>query len=546
MDSGNVLVVDDDPTFAAVVTAYLGGVAMHVDVASTGAAGLQAFERGDHDVVLLDLGLPSGEGGLDVLRSLREYDQTRPIIILTADTSVGSIVTAMRDGAWDYLSKPIDRTKLVTTVRNAVERRRLLQRVDSLSRQESTSFHGIIGGSAVMRRLFSQIERVARSDVTVAIHGESGSGKELVARALHDGGPRRNGPFVAINCAAIPEALQESEFFGHEKGAFTGAATRRIGRLEQADGGTLFLDEVAELSLTLQAKLLRSLQERSFSRIGGTGELATNFRLLTATHKDLVQEVAAGRFREDLYYRLAVFDLALPPLRERREDIPLLTHHFLQQQRGPDGVAFRLDPAALAAMVAHPWRGNVRELQNAIYHSLVLANDGVVRLDDLPARVRDSARQSPSSASSARPTSLDAQPLTSLSSVELPVAASPDTSVPSAPAPRSHAVVEEFDGADDVVDDVPEDMVSGGALLDSQADGDIPHEVPVPASAGASGDAPALPVMTLEALERRAIEEAVARHGGNLSAVAKELGLGRTTLYRKLQAYRPADTIDAV
>jgi DNA-binding NtrC family response regulator len=388
MDSGHILVIDDDPALSAIVTAFLGPLSMRVDTALSAAAGLAADASGDHDVVLLDLDLHGSAEGLEVLRALRKRDPVRPVIMLTANTTVASVVLAMRDGAWDYLSKPIDRNKLGTTVRNAVERRRLLQQVEGFSRLKGTSFHGIVGGSALMGRLFSQIERVARSDVTVAIHGESGSGKELVARAVHDGGPRKDGPFVAVNCAAIHESLQESEFFGHEKGAFTGAATRRIGRMEQADGGTLFLDEVAELSLTLQAKLLRSLQERRFSRLGGTTEISANFRLLSATHKDLAHEVAAGRFREDLFYRLAVFEVAVPPLRERPEDIPLLANHFLQQQCLGDGTVVRLEAEALEAIVAHRWPGNVRELQNAIYHSLVLANDGVIRLDDLPERVR--------------------------------------------------------------------------------------------------------------------------------------------------------------
>jgi DNA-binding NtrC family response regulator len=565
MDGGRVLVIDDDPTFSTIVTVYLSGTASQIDTALTGAAGVEAFERGDHDVVLLDLGLPGGEGGLEVLRALRAKDAARPIIILTADTSVASIVTAMRDGAWDYLSKPIERTKLQATVRNAVERRRLMQRVDRLSRHEGTSFHGIIGGSAEMRRLFAQIERVARSDVTVAIHGESGSGKELVARALHDGSPRKNGPFVGINCAAIPESLQESEFFGHEKGSFTGAVTRRVGHLEQADGGTLFLDEVAELSLTLQAKLLRSLQERSFSRVGGSGQIVTNFRLLTATHKDLVQEVAAGRFREDLYYRLAVFDLALPPLRNRRDDIPLLTQHFLQQQCGPAGVPFRLDEAALNAMMAHHWRGNVRELQNAIYHSLVLANDGVIRVEDLPLRVRDGARHA------APRLRVEAPPPAAVTPAPQPPPTIPDdaadvaavANVTEVTGPAATADVMAAHGSPDELAEerrhganaaVEEDVMRAGALSASSAvaddftdEGDEGEGVELGFQVVTPPHSPerALPVMTLDALERRAIEEAVTRNGGNLSAVAKELGLGRTTLYRKLQAYggdRPPET----
>jgi two-component system, NtrC family, response regulator HydG len=499
-----VLIVDDDPDFVAIFGRLLVGAGFTVEGVGSAAACRARVARSDVDVVCLDLGLPDSDG-LVTLRALRALDPRLPVVILTADSAVGTVVAAMHEGAYDYLVKSVDRTKLLTTMKNAVERRRLETRIEALQHSSGGGGRfGMVGATPAMQDLFGQLERVAPSGVNVAIVGESGAGKELVARALHDASPRRSGSWVAINCAAIPETLQEAELFGHEKGAFTGALTRRAGRLEQADGGTLFLDEVAELSLSLQAKLLRALQERRFCRVGGSVEVASDFRLVTASHKDLALEVAAGRFREDLYYRLVVFELRVPALRDRREDIPLLAHHFLARF-ATDGVPLRLSSEALETFLAHPWRGNVRELQNAIQHAAVIARGGVIRREDLPARLRTA------------PVSVDvrATPV----DIEPPPPALPPPALPS-PALSSPAL-------------------SPPALLSPALPPPAlpPPALPSPPPSTAPGDDPVLPVMSLEQLERLAIQQAIDRHQGNVSAAIRELGLGRTTMYRKLQEY---------
>lgn len=320
------------------------------------------------------------------------------------------------------------------------------------------SFCGIVGDSLQMRELYRQVERVAAADVSVLLHGESGTGKELVARAIHHLSPLSDGPFVALNCAAVAETLQESELFGHEKGAFTGADKQRLGRLEQADGGTLFLDEVAELSPSLQAKLLRALQERVFTRVGGNVEIRSRFRLVAATHRDLSAEVEAGRFREDLFFRVAVFECELPPLRERRGDVQRLAAHFLDQL-GPGGARQPISPAALQVLEKHRWPGNVRELMNALQRASVMAAGEPIRPADLPPRVQRGA-----------------------------------------------------------------DQAQSEQLLQAVAEA---------SPATANGNDP----RSIEDIERAAIEAALVRHKGNLSTATRELGLARSTLYRKLKKY---------
>ena len=326
-----------------------------------------------------------------MLEKLRAHQPLLPVVILTADSTANSAVAAMQLGAYDYLVKPIDRTKLLTTIKNAVERYQMALRVAQLERETSVQpFPGLIGNSPVLREMLRQVTRVAASDITVLVHGESGTGKELVAKAIHSFSGRSRGSFVPLNCAAIPEALQESELFGHEKGAFTGASNRRLGRFEQADQGTLFLDEVAELSLALQVKLLRVLQERSFNRLGSSIEIRSDFRLVAASHKNLSEEVKAGRFREDLFFRLAVFELDVPPLRERRGDITMIAHHFLNEftQSAESGLK-RLSPSAAQLLERYDWPGNVRELQNYMHRASVTSSTETVEVNDLPARVRE-------------------------------------------------------------------------------------------------------------------------------------------------------------
>ncbi len=384
-----VLVVDDDESHRTLVMRWLerGGYEAHGF--ADGASCIEALERVIPDAVLLDLHM-SGIGGMTVLGRLRHTHPFLPVLMLTADAGVPHAVKAIQAGACDYLTKPVDRMRLIEAVKGAVDQNLVSQRMRQADRDQRGAYGGIVGVSPPMLRLFRQIDRVAASDVTVLITGESGTGKELVARAIHMHSGRAGGPFVAINCAAIPETLQETELFGHEKGAFTGAGARRTGRFEQANRGTLFLDEVGELSPGLQAKLLRVLQERQFYRVGGNEEIDVDVRIVTATYKDLVGACQKGEFREDLFYRLAVFEFDLAPLRERREDIPLLAAHFLAEAgaRG-ERPRVRFSDQARQALLTYAWPGNVRELQNAVERALVASSGDVVELEDLPRRVRE-------------------------------------------------------------------------------------------------------------------------------------------------------------
>ncbi len=342
-------------------------------------------------VACVDLGL--GEvGGFKVIQHLRAKDADLPIIVVTAQRELETAVSAMQAGAYDYVTKPLDRDRLLLAVHRARERRELMTSVRSLENAlgERSVLGQIVGQSAKMRELAQQVERVLTSDVAVCVFGESGTGKELVARAIHAGSNRRRGPFVAINCAGIPESLQESELFGHERGSFTGATQMRRGCFEQANGGTLLLDELGEMSLTTQASLLRTLQEKTVRRVGGSGEIPIDVRIVCATHRDLRVEVEAGRFREDLYFRLVVYPIALPPLRERLEDIPLLVGHFLRTlELGVGREIKRISPEALDALSRHRWPGNVRELQNVVHRSLLACRGDEITLADLPADIRN-------------------------------------------------------------------------------------------------------------------------------------------------------------
>jgi two-component system, NtrC family, response regulator HydG len=393
---GLLFVVDDDPALSALVAELLRAEGYGVSVFESGEQVLQALTEAAPSAVLLDLNMP-GIGGEATLERIVTLYRHLPVLVLTAERDPERVVAVIRLGAYDFLPKPIDRAKLLTCVHNAVEKHRLVQQVAELVRtHESRGFPGMVGDSPQMRALAGQIERVAASDVTVHLHGESGTGKELVARAIHDASGRLARPFVALNCAALPEGLQESELFGHEKGAFTGAAARKPGRFEQVAGGTLFLDEVAELSLSAQAKLLRVLQERVVQRVGGTQEVPVDFRLITATHRDLDDEVARRRFREDLYYRMVVFELELPPLRDRSGDVPLLTQHFLEKH-GPRlvGTLPLVSREALLALSRYRWPGNVRELENTVQRALVSCDRECIQLGDLPPRVSQTATEGP-------------------------------------------------------------------------------------------------------------------------------------------------------
>jgi two-component system response regulator AtoC len=380
-----VLVVDDEAGVRESLRMLLHGEC-EVAVAESADAALARVGEAMPDLILLDLVMP-GRSGLELLEELRQLDDPPPVIVLTATKTVTTAVEAMKLGAADYVTKPFEVDALRIKIRHHLEHSALTAELEELRDElEGRSRLGqLLGRSPSMRQVYRTIERMAASHVNVLISGESGTGKELVARAIHDLGARAKGPFVAINCAAIPETLIESELFGHEKGAFTDANERRIGRFEQAKGGTLFLDEIGELPQGVQAKLLRALQERTIERIGGREPISVDARFVAATNRDLAKEVADGRFRNDLYYRIHVVSLSLPPLRERREDVKLLAEEFLGRagtQVGRPGL--KLSRSALGALERYSWPGNVRELENAIEHAVALSDGGVIDEQDLP------------------------------------------------------------------------------------------------------------------------------------------------------------------
>ena len=452
-----VWVVDDDAAIRELLRFIVESAGHRVETFASGGEVL-ATVGSPPDAVLLDLMMPEVDG-LVVLREMRRRFPGLPVIVLTAVNDVAQAVEVIKLGAFDYLVKPADRGRLLTTLANALSHGRLAREVERLKGElgERFSLKNVVGSSAGMRRVYDQVEKVLESDITVFISGESGTGKELVAKAIHYGSRRSDGPFVDVNCAAIPEGLQESELFGHEKGAFTGAVSSHPGKFEQAAGGTIFLDEVGEMSASAQARLLRVLQERSLQRVGGTRRVDLDVRVISASNRDLAQMVAAGGFRQDLYYRLVVFPIELPPLRERRVDVPLLVDHFLAKYARDAGrTVRRVRPEAMECLVAHRWPGNVRELENVVHRALLVSDGAEVTVADLPAELRDGPATPPAA--------------------EL-----------------------ELDG-----------------------------------------------VASLEDLERRAIEQALQRCGDNLSDAARRLGIGRSTLYRKIEQYglkerRPED-----
>jgi DNA-binding NtrC family response regulator len=388
-----VLVVDDEPGVRESLRMLLRSEC-EVATADSVEAALREIENSPPDLILLDLVMP-GRPGIELLREIETRDAPPPVVILSATRTVATAVEAMKSGAADYVTKPFEVEALRIKVRQLLSRRELEREVEQLRArvEEQESLGGLLGRSVRMRELFRTIRRVASAKATILIRGASGTGKELVARAIHDLSERADGPFIPVNCAAIPESLIESELFGHERGAFTGASGRRIGRFEAASGGTLFLDEVGELATSVQAKFLRALQERRVERLGGSAGIDVDVRVVAATHRDLEQDVATGRFRDDLFYRINVVPIELPALSERREDIPLLAGHFLARiredaGRGPERIA----KTAMAALAAHPWPGNVRELENAIQHAVALCEGDVIDTGDLPAAVVRTAR----------------------------------------------------------------------------------------------------------------------------------------------------------
>ncbi|MFQ5754109.1 MAG: sigma-54-dependent transcriptional regulator [bacterium] len=387
-----ILVVDDDKNICKMIEINLRKERSYdVNTATNGEACLKILRESLPDLILLDIQMP-GIDGIETLKRIREQEPLIPVVMMSAHGTIEKAVQSMKLGAYDFITKPFASDRLLVTVNNALMNSSLKREVDELKRElkDRYQFQNIIGQSGVMQEVFRAMEKVVDSNVTVLIQGESGTGKELIARAIHFHNKQRaNHAFVAVNCSALPESLLESELFGHEKGSFTGAIGRRIGKFEMANGGTTFLDEIGLMSPATQAKVLRVLQEREFERVGGNELVKVDTRVISATNKNLEEEVKKGEFREDLYYRISVFPIKLPPLRDRKEDIPLLAAHFLTKYADLEGKEIEdIAPDALELLMAYHWPGNVRELENAIERAVVLATPPEISSKDLPSSVR--------------------------------------------------------------------------------------------------------------------------------------------------------------
>lgn len=379
----HILVAEDEAAIRELLHDFLAGEGFTISEASDGLQVQEALANGAVDLVLMDVRMPK-KTGLDVLREAKQTSEGLPIIVMTAFSTANMAIEAIQLGAYDYIAKPFDLNHVLVTVNNFFKRQELTNQVQELQARlgERDPKEQIIGSTPAMLEVFKSIGRVARSDVNVLITGETGAGKESVAEMIHNNSLYSRGPLIKVNCAALPETLLESELFGHEKGSFTGAIAQHKGRFEQANKGSIFLDEIGEMSLATQKKLLRVLQEREFERVGGTITVKVDVRVIAATNKNLSQEVAEGKFRQDLYYRLNVINIHLPPLRERNEDIPSLTEHFLQKHRyQPGSPPARITDEAMQALLDHSWPGNVRELENTIRRATVLAQGGLISAD---------------------------------------------------------------------------------------------------------------------------------------------------------------------
>ncbi|MDO8947898.1 MAG: sigma-54 dependent transcriptional regulator [Desulfocapsaceae bacterium] len=381
----SILIVDDEPNYLVILSELLRDEGYEIFTAPGGAQGLVLIQNVDLDMVITDMQMP-GMDGLQLLGAIKKINSDLPVVMITAFAQVDKAVAAMQAGAFNYLAKPFSNDELIVTINKAVQHYSLVRENIRLRKEilTRTGFAGMVGKNARMVQVYELIEKVAPTPSSVLITGESGTGKELVAKAIHVNSPRQDKAFITVNCAALAENLLESELFGHEKGAFTGAVAMRKGRFELADGGTLFLDEIGEIPLSLQSKLLRALQEKSFERVGGSKTLSVDVRIISATNKDLKEEVDQGRFREDLYYRLNVIHVLLPPLRERMDDIPILVAYFIKtvsERLAKPGLS--ISPDALRLLVTLPWEGNVRELENTIERAAILCNNNKIEAEDV-------------------------------------------------------------------------------------------------------------------------------------------------------------------
>jgi DNA-binding NtrC family response regulator len=393
-----VLVVDDDKLILRILEEFLTQKGFEPTLAVDGEDAERQFATEEFDVVLTDVMMPKVDG-IELLRRIKEREPEIPVIIITGLGDDKIQANAWDRGAFLYITKPIDYNFLNLAIHQAVDKYSLIKKNRSLSEVVEKKYKEIIGASGGrMEELFSLISKVAGSNASILIQGESGTGKELVARAIHYHSSRKEGSFIAVNCAAIPKELMESELFGHVKGSFTGAIADKKGKFEMADGGSIFLDEIGDLDISLQAKILRALQEREFERVGGTKSIRVNIRLIAATNKDLSRAMKEGSFREDLYYRLSVIPLVIPPLRERQEDIPYLAEHFLIKYNQENGKNIKgVEPDAMKALKLYSWPGNVRELENCMERAVVMAETDRIRLSDLPLAVRNGRIEEPGS-----------------------------------------------------------------------------------------------------------------------------------------------------
>ncbi len=385
-----ILIVDDEPGIRDIFSLLLEEKGYRVETAASRREGGEKAKTSAPDLILLDMNLPDGSG-LEILQELHPPPAGPRVVIMTAFGTIRKAVEAVKLGAYAYLEKPLDNEELLLVIDRALEVKRLETEVAALKTElhDRYRFSSLVGTSGRMNAIFQTMDRIARVDGTVLITGESGTGKELAARAIHFAGTREDGPFVVVNCGAVPRDLIESEFFGHARGAFTDARTETTGRFEQAGGGTIFLDEIGELPLEAQVKLLRAIGEKEITKVGGTKAIPVDVRVIAATNKDLNEEIRKGAFREDLYYRLAVLSLRLPPLRERREDIPLLCRHFLMKYRpNLDAPPREISEEAMDRLLRYNWPGNVRELENAVYEAMVLTEKPTLTESDLPARIK--------------------------------------------------------------------------------------------------------------------------------------------------------------
>jgi two-component system nitrogen regulation response regulator NtrX len=382
-----ILVIDDEPAIRDSLRMILEYEDYQFVGAASGQEALDVLQRERPDVVLLDIKMP-GVDGMEVLRKLRAVDETLPVIMISGHGTTATAVEAIRSGAIDFLDKPLSSERVIVTLRNVLRQSALTTENRDL-RVAMEAKYELVGHSPALRRVLESVTRAAPTNATVLLLGESGVGKELVARTIHRNSPRASQRFVQVNCAAIPEELIESELFGHEKGSFTGATEKQVGKFEQADRGTIFLDEIGDMSQKTQAKVLRVLQEQEVERLGSARTIKVDVRVIAATNKDLEGAIGRGEFREDLYFRLNVIPIVVPPLRDRREDIPKLVQHFAKRMAEEHNLkAKRIEPMAMDALQRHRWRGNIRELRNTVERLLIMTPSDSIRVDDLPAEIR--------------------------------------------------------------------------------------------------------------------------------------------------------------